>query len=184
MIALRHVPTVKDVLIEYKKAKFKPGAQIQFSDNLYVRVEEHKHGFHVFVLDVSSDKPVGMVKFINPLKDASPSAKSGLRTLGRLFKGKIFTPHATIAKTHQNQGIVSAIYRWFLDAGNSLVSWDAQTRGGNILWRSLARSYPVFMLDMDWNGKVKIMGKPRNNWDTRMLMLGKGVKLPHELEES
>ena len=183
-LELEQIPNVQDVLAEYKMAKFAPGTEVRFSDSLYVRVEQRKHGFRVFVFDRNSSTPVGLVKFYHPKKGVLESSKRGLTTLEGLFGGTLFTPHTTLAEAYQNQGIASAIYRWFLDDGNSFVSWDAQTKGGNILWRSLARFYPVFMLNMTpWGDKVAIMDRPRNKWNTRMLMLGKGVSLPQELEE-
>ncbi len=84
------------------------------------------------------------------------------------------TPHSGLYTEYQGKGIAKMIYRWFLDAGNILVTADLQTPESNALWRSLSRDYEVVFFDDRGQFIDNPTPKQALAKNVRMALLGKG----------
>jgi hypothetical protein len=136
---------------------------------LTFRYREADGEHYVYVEDNQRGCLAGYVVF-NRLVELSKNADPVLRA-----------PHAKFAEDYQRLGIATAIYRWWLDAGNSLISGARQSVGANALWFKLGRDYPLFYADLR-NKKLCYLGRQvdearRQDLHTRVLMLGKGCTL-------
>lgn len=90
-------------------------------------------------------------------------------------------PHAKFAQAYQRLGIAAAIYRWWLDAGNCMISGARQSAGANALWHKLGKQYPLTYVDLR-NKRLCYLSRQvsearRQDLHTRMLMLGRGCTL-------
>ena len=90
-------------------------------------------------------------------------------------------PHARFALAYRRAGIATAIYRWWLDGGNCLLSGARQSSGAHALWQSLARSYRLVYVGLH-RRQLSIMPPEQlagrlNALGTRMLLLGAGRDL-------
>ncbi|MDE2600061.1 MAG: hypothetical protein KGL40_10615 [Rhodocyclaceae bacterium] len=90
-------------------------------------------------------------------------------------------PHARFALAYQRLGIAGVIYRWWLDAGNCLLSGARQSTGANALWHKLSSHYPLAYVDLR-NKRLSYLDRQvsvtrRQDLHTRMLMLGRGCSL-------
>jgi hypothetical protein len=92
----------------------------------------------------------------------------------RPWSKNVRTPHAGLQKEYQGRGIVKTIYRWFLDAGNILVTGGLQTPDSNALWRSLSRDYEVVFFNDQGEFIDHVTPKVAQAKTTRMALLGKG----------
>ncbi len=84
--------------------------------------------------------------------------------------------HSKYAPAYQRRGIASAIYRWWLDAGNCLISGARQSAGAHALWHSLNKHYDMIYVDLR-NKTLCCLGREighriREDLHTRMIMLG------------
>ena len=61
--------------------------------------------------------------------------------LGRRTDDGLRAPHSRVALDWRRRGITSAIYRWRLDAGHSLITGARQSPAARALWLRLARDY-------------------------------------------
>lgn len=87
-------------------------------------------------------------------------------------------PHAKFAGAYQRLGIATAVYRWWLDSGNCLISGARQSPGANALWSSLARRYESFYVDLR-NKQLRHLGpqpdaRTQQDLHTRIVLLGRG----------
>lgn len=85
--------------------------------------------------------------------------------------------HSKYAPAYQRRGIASAIYRWWLDAGNCLISGARQSVGAHALWHSLNKHYDLIYVDLrdktlNYLG-CEVSNEVREDLHTRMIMLGK-----------
>lgn len=128
-----------------------------------------KQAYRVFLLD--SDKLIGFVYFETPKRFESSK---------QMFP-HTYTPHAGIKKAYSGNKYISAVYKWFLDAGHNLITGHEQTEASNALWRSLARSYDLQFINGKGDVIKDITPEKAQQQDTRMLLLGKGHK---KIEES
>jgi len=84
------------------------------------------------------------------------------------------SPHSGFAPALRGKGVAKMIYKWFLDAGNILVTADRQTPASNVLWKSLASDYDVVF----FNEKGEFIDSPTpeqaQKRNVRMALLGKG----------
>lgn len=104
-------------------------------------------------------------------------------------------PHSKYAEGYQRRGIATAIYRWWLDAGNCMISGARQSNGAHALWRSLGRRYPMFYVDVR-DKQLRYLGTGVEahiveQLNTRLVMMGQGwdlarmeafVETPEEVE--
>lgn len=89
--------------------------------------------------------------------------------------------HSKYAPAYQRRGIASAIYKWWLDAGNCLISGARQSAGAHALWHSLNKHYDLFYVDLR-NKTLSYLGTEVSeqfceDLHTRMIMLGKNREL-------
>jgi len=97
-------------------------------------------------------------------------------------------PHSKYAVAYQRRGIATAIYRWWLESGQCLITGARQSSGAYALWHSLARRYDLFYVDL--RGKtLRSLGQDvdeqtHNDLHTRMILLGKGWDVERLAEEA
>lgn len=142
-----------------------PVACLRFH-NLVLRYREADGEHYVYVEDTVRRCLAGYVVF-NRLVEVDRRADACLRA-----------PHTKFAPAYQRRGIATAIYRWWLEAGNCLISGARQSAGANALWCSLGRRYQSFYVDLR-DKKLRHLGlwvdsRTRQDLHTRMIMLGKG----------
>jgi hypothetical protein len=94
--------------------------------------------------------------------------------------------HSKYAAPYQRRGIATAIYRWWLDGGHSLISGARQSSGAHALWRSLGKHYELVYVDLR-DKKLRCLGarvssRVRDDLHTRLLLVGSGLDL-HDLAE-
>lgn len=90
-------------------------------------------------------------------------------------------PHTKFGPAYRRAGIATAIYRWWLDGGNCLLSGARQSPGAHALWRSLARRYRLVHTHLD-RRRLRLMTPEQlegglEDLGTRMLLLGAGWDL-------
>lgn len=87
-------------------------------------------------------------------------------------------PHAKFAPVYQRRGIATAIYRWWLEAGNCLITGARQSAGASALWSSLTRHYESFyvvLIDKRLHDLgPQVDSHTLKDLHTRMVLLGKG----------
>lgn len=142
-----------------------PVACLRFRD-LVLRYREADGEHYVYAEDTVRRCLAGYVVF-NRLIEVERRADSHLRA-----------PHAKLAPDYQRRGIATAIYRWWLEAGNCLITGARQSAGASALWRSLGRRYESFYVDLR-DKKLRHLGRQtdartQQDLHTRMIMLGKG----------
>lgn len=90
-------------------------------------------------------------------------------------------PHAKFGLAYRRAGIATAIYRWWLDGGNCLLSGARQSSGAHALWMSLARRYCLVHANLDGRRLRAVppeqLARRRDELGTRMLLLGEGWDL-------
>ncbi|WP_083439069.1 N-acetyltransferase [Herbaspirillum autotrophicum] len=105
-------------------------------------------------------------------------------------------PHSKYDPAYQRRGIASAIYRWWLDAGNCLLSGARQSPAAHALWQSLSQRYALIYVDLrdktlsylgpevsnqtreELHTRMILAGK---NWDTGRLVESTGMIMPFDL---
>ena len=92
----------------------------------------------------------------------------------RPWAPNVRTPHSGLNSKFHGRGIAKAVYKWFLDAGNILVTGDIQTPDSNALWRSLSKDYEVVFINDRGEFIDDITPKLAQAKTTRMALLGKG----------
>ena len=99
---------------------------------LVLRYREADGEHYVYVEDKARGRLAGYVVF-NRLVEVDRRADPHLRA-----------PHAKFAPAYQRRGIATAIYRWWLDSGNTLITGARQSFGANALWQALGKRYALF----------------------------------------
>lgn len=143
---------------------------------LTFRYREADGEHYIYVEDRQRGRLAGYVIF-NRLIELSRRADPYLRA-----------PHAKFAAEYQRLGIAGAIYRWWLDAGNCIISGARQSVGANALWHKLSRRYPLTYVDLR-NKRLCYLSRQvnenrRQDLHTRMLMLGRGCSLDRLAEQT
>lgn len=138
---------------------------IQFR-NFVLRYREADGEHYVYVLDPANCCLAGYVVF-NRLVELDRRADPHLRA-----------PHAKFSGAYQKLGIATAIYEWWLEAGNCLITGARQSEGANALWRSLGRRYESFHVELR-DKRLHCLGgridsRVLRNLHTRKVLLGKG----------
>lgn len=133
------------------------------------RYREADGEHYIYVEDRQRGRLAGYVIF-NRLVELNRRADPYLRA-----------PHAKFGQDYQRLGIASAIYSWWLDAGNCLISSARQSVGANALWHKLGKRYPLTYVDLR-NKRLCYLSRQvnetrRQDLHTRMLMLGRGCSL-------
>lgn len=96
--------------------------------------------------------------------------------------------HSKYAPAYQRRGIASAIYQWWLDAGNCLISGARQSAGAHALWHSLGKHYDLIYVDLR-EKNLRYLGREissriREDLHTRMIMLGENRDLAELAEHT
>ena len=143
---------------------------------LTFRYRESDGEHYVYIEDHHQSRLVGYIVF------------NRLIELNRQASPYLHAPHAKLASDYQRLGIASIVYRWWLDAGNCLISGARQSVGANILWHKLSRDYSLLYADVR-NKQLSYLGTQvsevrRQDLHTRMLMLGRGRTLEQLTEQT
>ncbi|QAU32706.1 N-acetyltransferase [Janthinobacterium sp. 17J80-10] len=121
------------------------------------------------------------------VEDAARQCLAGYTVLNRLVEVHrradpyLRAPHSKYAPAYQRRGIATAIYRWWLEAGNCLITGARQSVGANALWHSLAKRYELLYVDLR-SKSMRALGRhvdqaTQEDLHTRMLLLGNGWHL-------
>lgn len=128
------------------------------------RVADGEH--YVYAVDAASGRLAGYTVF-NRLVEIDRRADRYLRA-----------PHSKYAARWQRRGIATAVYRWWLAAGNCLISGARQSVGAHALWRSLAREHPLAYVSLDRRRlaylPANVPAPVREELGTRMILLARG----------
>lgn len=117
------------------------------------------------------------------VEDAARRCLAGYVVFNRLIEvdrrtdPHLRAPHAKFAPAYQRRGIATAIYRWWLEAGNCLITGARQSAGANALWSSLTRRYESFyvaLCDKRLHKLAQVDSRTLQDLHTRMVLLGKG----------
>lgn len=133
---------------------------------LVLRYREADGEHYVYVEDPARRCLAGYVVF-NRLIEVDRRADPHLRA-----------PHAKFASAYQRRGIATAIYRWWLERGNSLITGARQSAGANALWHSLGKHYALHYVELR-DKRLRYLGsevgnRTREDFHTRLVMLGRG----------
>jgi len=140
-----------------------PTLQIDFQGLRFrYRVADGEH--YIYVEDVKRDCLAGYTIF------------NRLIELNRRQDKHLRATHSKYATPYQRRGIATAIYRWWLDAGHSLISGARQSSGAHALWRSLGKHYDLVYVDLR-DKKLcclgsKVSSRVREDLHTRMILIG------------
>jgi len=139
------------------------------SAHLRVWVRQADGEFFVYVMDPYAGQMVAYVT-LNRLVELN-------RQADRLFRA----PHTKVAVPWRRRGIASAIYRWWLDSGQSLMTGARQSPAARGLWLSMARHYRMRYVSID-KRQVLDLGDhaPEGTLErlgTRAVLLGRGREL-------
>lgn len=98
--------------------------------------------------------------------------------LNRRADRHLRSPHTKVARAYRRMGITSAVYRWWLDSGRSLISGARQSQAAYALWLSLAQDHPTVHVSLTGK-RVRVVPAPLlpqilDDIDTRMVLLGRG----------
>lgn len=118
------------------------------------------------------------------VQDRQRGCLAGYTVLNRLIEVNrradpvLRAPHSKYAAAYQRRGIATAIYRWWLDSGNCLISGARQSTGAHALWQSLNQQYGMIYVDLR-NKTLRCLGRQvsaavQADLHTRLIMLGKG----------
>jgi hypothetical protein len=185
----QHPDTLRDELDELHQRLSQPGdalcglPSIQFDFPGFVfRYREADGEHYIYVEDVCRGRLAGYTVF-NRLVEINRQADRHLRA-----------PHSKYAREYQRRGIATAVYRWWLDAGNCLISGARQSAGAHALWRSLGRRYPLMFVQVRAK-QLRFLGTQvdaavSEDLDTRIVLVGAGwtcarleafIRLPAEI---
>lgn len=137
---------------------------------LELRVREADGEFFVYAIDPLRHRIVAYTVF-NRLVEVSRHTDRHLRA-----------PHTKVVDGYRRRGIASAIYRWWLDSGRSLITGARQSAGAHGLWMALARDYELAAVRIDAHKRVQRLPLPPppgffNALDTRLVLAGRGCRL-------
>jgi hypothetical protein len=123
-----------DLLLRYT-----PGSQkyrlvhTNFPDlEIAVSYNPSSHGFSIFLVNKTTQKAVGYV---------------GMRANRKLDYAVYEEKTVYFHKDYRKAGYMSALYRWFLNAGHIYMSDDYHSPGSHAVWNKLAKEYPAVVLN-------------------------------------
>jgi hypothetical protein len=158
----RRLPDMIDVL--------EPMSGIEgLSRGLAVRMREADGERFIYVIDTERDVLAAYVT-MNRLVEVNRRADRHLRS-----------PHSKVAEGYRRRGIVSSIYRAWLDSGRSLMSGARQSPAARALWTSLAHGYPSCHVRLD-DRRVRLLpeGLPEAVYaqlEVRRVLLGNDCRM-------
>ena len=123
----------------------------------------------LYVLDTASGSVVAYVT-LSRLIEVNRRADRFLRS-----------PHTKVAAAYRRRGIATAAYRWWLDAGGSLVTGARQSPAAHALWGAMARSYRLVYVLLQDKRVHCLDGRPPaevlDQLNCRAVLLGRGASL-------
>lgn len=131
------------------------------------RVADGEH--YVYVIDAVRGRMAGYTVF------------NRLIEVDRRTDRHVRAPHTKFGAAYRRAGIATAIYRWWLDGGNCLLSGARQSCGAHALWMKLARRYRLVYAHLE-RRRMRCLAPQdaaaqRDDLGTRMLLLGAGWDL-------
>jgi hypothetical protein len=128
------------------------------------RVADGEH--YVYAIDAASGRLAGYTVF-NRLVEVDRRADRYLRA-----------PHSKYRAAWQRRGIASAIHRWWLAAGNSMISGARLSAGAHALWLALARDHPLAYVSLRGRKLGYLpphaVAPVHEELGTRMILFGRG----------
>lgn len=137
---------------------------------LEFRVREADGEFFVYAIDPLHHRIVAYTVF-NRLVEVNRRTDPHLRA-----------PHTKVLEDYRRRGIASAIYRWWLDSGRSLMTGARQSPGAHGLWMALARDYELAAVRIGQHKCLERLAFPPpegfyTGLDTRLVLAGQGCRL-------
>lgn len=128
------------------------------------RVADGEH--YVYAIDAASGRLAGYTVF-NRLVEVDRRADRYLRA-----------PHSKYRPAWQRRGIATAVHRWWLAAGNCMISGARLSPGAHALWLALARDHPLAYVrlrdrKLAWLS-LREAAREREELGTRMILFGRG----------
>lgn len=142
-----------------------PTLDLRHSDFVF-RYRQADGEHYVYVVDMARGRLAGYTVF------------NRLIELNRKTERHLRAPHSKYAQMYQRRGIASTIYRWWLDAGNCLISGARQSDGAHALWRSLGLRYPLICVEVR-DKVLRYLGDDivtyiKEDLQTRLILVGAG----------
>ena len=136
---------------------------------LLFRVREADGEYFVYAIEPLNNRIVAYTVF-NRLVEVDRRTDRHLRA-----------PHTKVVDGYRRMGIASAIYRWWLDSGRSLITGARQSAGAHGLWMALARHYGLAAVRIDANKRLQRLPLPPpagffSALDTRLVLLGRNCR--------
>ena len=137
---------------------------------LVLRMREADGEVFVYAIDPQRNRIVAYTVF-NRLVEVDRRTDRHLRA-----------PHTKVAHGYRRMGIATAIYRWWLDSGRSLMTGARQSAGAHGLWMALARDYELAAVRIAEHKRVERLPLPPppgfyEALDTRLVLVGRGCRL-------
>ena len=137
---------------------------------LVLRMREADGEVFVYAIDPQRNRIVAYTVF-NRLVEVDRRTDRHLRA-----------PHTKVAHGYRRMGIATAIYRWWLDSGRSLMTGARQSAGAHGLWMALARDYELAAVRIAEHKRVERLPLPPPPGfyaalDTRLVLVGRGCHL-------
>ncbi|BEP92356.1 hypothetical protein GmRootA79_07400 [Acidovorax sp. A79] len=137
---------------------------------LELRLREADGEYFVYAIDPQRNRIVAYTVF-NRLVEVDRRTDRHLRA-----------PHTKVVDGYRRMGIASAIYRWWLDSGRSLMTGARQSAGAHGLWMALARDYELAAVRIDAHKRVQRLPLPPppgffDALDTRLVLVGRDCRL-------
>ena len=136
---------------------------------LVFRMREADGETFVYAIDPLSNRIVAYTVF-NRLVEVDRRTDRHLRA-----------PHTKVVDGYRRMGIASAIYRWWLDSGRSLITGARQSAGAHGLWMALSRDYELAAVRIDARKRLQRLPMPPpadffSALDTRFVLVGRGCR--------
>ena len=149
--------------------------------SLYTPVGLRLPGHHLIFKTREADGEY-FIYAVDPVanKLAAYIVMSRLIEVNRRADRHLRSPHAKVAIAYRRRGITSAVYRWWLASGRSLMSGARQSPAAHELWGALATDYRMIYVSVAGKG-ISVITPPlsnadEDNIDTRVVLLGSGCR--------
>jgi len=144
---------------------------------LVFRLREADGEYFVYAIDPLRNRIVAYTVF-NRLVEVDRRTDRHLRA-----------PHTKVVDGYRRMGIASAIYRWWLDSGRSLMTGARQSAGAHGLWMALARDYELAAVRIDAHKRVQRLPLPPppgffDALDTRLVLVGRNCRVADFVQPS
>lgn len=148
----------------------------------------HLHGLVLRMREADGEV---FVYAIDPLRNriVAYTVFNRLVEVDRYTDRHLRAPHTKVAHGYRRMGIATAIYRWWLDSGRSLMTGARQSAGAHGLWMSLARDYTLVAVRIAEHKRVQQLPLPPppgffDALDTRLVLVGRDCRLADFVQPS